>query len=261
MVDLFGGAIVASIPSTWRDVSLVRQEVYQDCAEETGSVCVIEILEYQAQVENVDACSFFLKDLGSSDSSDDDDYDDDDEEDYDEDHLEGEEKEKEGAGERRRRRRRRRRTIVHESRVIDLLRRDDDDDDDGRETGWGRWIFREFALPPPDVDSATTGVGVAKSCSIVACVARGSREEEEAGSARSGGRGSVVDDDDEDDRSRWIDIEMCVLRLEGVGADVLITLSVPRGVGRGASPEEEGDGPFRRILETFDVKDWGLFGC
>ncbi len=25
MVDLFGGAIVASIPSTWRDVSQVRQ--------------------------------------------------------------------------------------------------------------------------------------------------------------------------------------------------------------------------------------------
>jgi hypothetical protein len=25
MVDLFGGAIVASIPPSWRDVSLVRQ--------------------------------------------------------------------------------------------------------------------------------------------------------------------------------------------------------------------------------------------
>ena len=41
MVDLFGGAITTSIPSSWRDVSQVRQvpdhqEVYQDCNEETG---------------------------------------------------------------------------------------------------------------------------------------------------------------------------------------------------------------------------------
>ena len=44
MVDLFGGAITTSIPSSWRDVSQVRQvpdkqEVYQDCNEERGVSC------------------------------------------------------------------------------------------------------------------------------------------------------------------------------------------------------------------------------
>ena len=43
-----------------------NQEVYQDCSEETGAVLVIEILEYQTNVENNDACNFFLKDLGDA---------------------------------------------------------------------------------------------------------------------------------------------------------------------------------------------------
>eukprot|EP00571_Detonula_confervacea_P002548 CAMPEP_0172318650 /NCGR_PEP_ID=MMETSP1058-20130122/35477_1 /TAXON_ID=83371 /ORGANISM="Detonula confervacea, Strain CCMP 353" /LENGTH=200 /DNA_ID=CAMNT_0013033529 /DNA_START=8 /DNA_END=607 /DNA_ORIENTATION=+ len=71
MVDLFGGAITVSVPSTWRDVSQVRQvpdnqEVYQDCTEETGAVLVFEILQYQSDVENSNACSFFLKDLADA---------------------------------------------------------------------------------------------------------------------------------------------------------------------------------------------------
>lgn len=71
MAHLFGGAITASIPSTWRDVSQVRQvpdnqEVFQDCTEETGAVLVIEILEHQIDVTNSDACAYFLKDLADS---------------------------------------------------------------------------------------------------------------------------------------------------------------------------------------------------
>ena len=99
MVELFGGAIEASVPSTWRDVSQVRQvpgkyrhalmiisivlssllilmmfspfildnqEVFQDCTEETGAVLVIEILEYQINVANADACSYFLNDLAET---------------------------------------------------------------------------------------------------------------------------------------------------------------------------------------------------
>ena len=42
---------------------LDNQEVYQDCNEETGSVLVIEILEYQTTVEDDDACAYFLQDL------------------------------------------------------------------------------------------------------------------------------------------------------------------------------------------------------
>ncbi|KAL7543075.1 hypothetical protein ACHAXR_012396 [Thalassiosira sp. AJA248-18] len=71
MVDLFGGAIATSVPSTWRDVSQVRQvpdnqEVFQDCIEASGAVLVVEILECQKNVENSDACAFFLKDLADA---------------------------------------------------------------------------------------------------------------------------------------------------------------------------------------------------
>ena len=71
MVDLFGGAITTSIPPSWRDVSQVRQvpdnqEVYQDCSEETGAVLVVEILEFQSNVDNSNACDFFLTDLGDA---------------------------------------------------------------------------------------------------------------------------------------------------------------------------------------------------
>jgi hypothetical protein len=42
---------------------LDNQEVYQDCNEETGSVLVIEILEYRTTVKDDDACVYFLQDL------------------------------------------------------------------------------------------------------------------------------------------------------------------------------------------------------
>ena len=68
MVDLFGGAIVITIPSQWRDVSQVRQvpdnqEVYQDCTEESGGVIVVEILQYQDDAHDG---TFFFNDLGEA---------------------------------------------------------------------------------------------------------------------------------------------------------------------------------------------------
>ena len=68
MVDLFGGAIVITIPSQWRDVSQVRQvpdnqEVYQDCTEESGGVIVVEILQYQDDAQDG---TFFFHDLGEA---------------------------------------------------------------------------------------------------------------------------------------------------------------------------------------------------
>jgi len=59
---------IGSLPLIYIAVRQVpdNQEVYQDCSEETGAVLVIEILEYQTNVENNDACNFFLKDLGDA---------------------------------------------------------------------------------------------------------------------------------------------------------------------------------------------------
>eukprot|EP00577_Skeletonema_sp_RCC1716_P025372 CAMPEP_0113420328 /NCGR_PEP_ID=MMETSP0013_2-20120614/27270_1 /TAXON_ID=2843 ORGANISM="Skeletonema costatum, Strain 1716" /NCGR_SAMPLE_ID=MMETSP0013_2 /ASSEMBLY_ACC=CAM_ASM_000158 /LENGTH=183 /DNA_ID=CAMNT_0000307801 /DNA_START=73 /DNA_END=621 /DNA_ORIENTATION=- /assembly_acc=CAM_ASM_000158 len=69
--ELFGGAMACRIPSTWRDVSQVRQvpdnqEVYQDCSEESGAVLVVEILEHQSDVKNEDAPTFFFADLADA---------------------------------------------------------------------------------------------------------------------------------------------------------------------------------------------------
>jgi len=74
---LFGGVISISVPSSWCDVSLVRQvpdfqEVFQciDTVENIykNSVLVIEILERQDQVTNQDAASYFLHDIIESEN-------------------------------------------------------------------------------------------------------------------------------------------------------------------------------------------------
>jgi hypothetical protein len=218
--------------------------------EESGSVLVIEILEYQHDVEDIDACSYFMEDLvGDSESDDDDD---------------------ESSGEDgvmkqrpiRHRRKRRAHTTIGDGRVIDLLpRRDDYDKNDdvggGDATSGSPW-FRDFTVPQMEVGDASTNDSGSTSPPrrLVACIARGSRVEE------------ADDEDDPDGRGRIVvDVDVCVMRLGIVGADVLITLSTPRngiigGIGNateGGLPSNDLDGPFRRVLKTFDVKDWGLF--
>ena len=76
MTELFGGAVIChSIPSSWRDVSQIRQvpdnqEVFQGCVEETGgTVLVFEILQRQSDVDDERAGSFFLSDLADSNSA------------------------------------------------------------------------------------------------------------------------------------------------------------------------------------------------
>ena len=68
---LFGDCIQITIPTHWRDVSLVRQvpdnqEVFQDCTEETGGVLAVEILDHQSDVDDNDAARFFFEDLAES---------------------------------------------------------------------------------------------------------------------------------------------------------------------------------------------------
>jgi hypothetical protein len=66
---LFGGALQASIPSSFRDVSDVRQvpdhqECWQDVDE--NSLLVIEILDRQQDVNDEQAAAFFYQDLCES---------------------------------------------------------------------------------------------------------------------------------------------------------------------------------------------------
>ena len=143
--------------------------------------------------------------------------------------------------------------------MIDLLARLDEDDENDDNGGGDAMWFRDFTVPHMEVCTSTNDSG-SKSPSrrLVACIARGSRVEEE----------EADDEDDPDGRGRIVvDVDMCVLRLGMVGADVLITLSTPRngitgGIGKateGGLPSNDLDGPFRRVLKTFDVRDWGLF--
>jgi hypothetical protein len=57
----------------------------------------------------------------------------------------------------------------------------------------------------------------------------------------------------------WVTVELCVLRLPHVGTDLLITLSQPK-----ENPNEAGPFSFSQIfshtVETFQVRDWNLFG-
>jgi hypothetical protein len=57
----------------------------------------------------------------------------------------------------------------------------------------------------------------------------------------------------------WVTFELCVLRLSQVGTDLLITLSQPKEY-----PNEAGSlsfsQTFSHVVETFQVRDWNLFG-
>lgn len=154
---------------------------------------VFEILEHQSNVENSNACSFFLKDLADANEA--------------------------SVVQQ---------TIIISNEIVDLLR-----DGEKKER-----LLPNFSLPPVSL----------KLRQLYACVARESQKVVQ-------GKGSTKSD------PHWIDVDMCVLRLRNVETDFLITLSIPRKeIG-----EEDvgGEGPssvFMDILNSFNVKDWSLFG-
>ena len=155
---------------------------------------VVEILEHQSDVQNADACSFFLKDLADANEAP-----------LKEQHI-------------------------HSGRIIDLIR-----DREGRERA-----LTKFSLPEPLPDAVR----------LHACVARGSQKVAQ-------GKGNEA--------AEWIDVEVCVLRLEHVETDLMISLSVPRrgSVGREGVAEagdEEQSELFKEVLANFNICDWGLFG-
>lgn len=70
---LFGGAITCDIPSTWKDVSEVRQVPdHQECYQSmdgSGQVLIIEILGREDDVTDADAANHFFTDLAEANGS------------------------------------------------------------------------------------------------------------------------------------------------------------------------------------------------
>ena len=62
---------------------------------------------------------------------------------------------------------------------------------------------------------------------------------------------------------RWIQIELCVLRLPSVQTDLLVTLSTPAESNpqdiSSASPARSSQ-LFASVLSTFQIRNWALFG-
>jgi len=67
---------------------------------------------------------------------------------------------------------------------------------------------------------------------------------------------------------RWVRTELCILRLEGVGTDLLVVLTAPVvGAGAGAPTAigdvevvDEPSALLRGIVGSLEIQDWTLFG-
>ncbi|KAF2259981.1 Mog1p/PsbP-like protein [Lojkania enalia] len=65
----------------------------------------------------------------------------------------------------------------------------------------------------------------------------------------------------------FVSIHLILLRLKEQGTDIVITVNVPHypgeyvkvAEGEATQMMEDGETVKKRVLETFDVKDWGLF--
>jgi|UPI000581B21B hypothetical protein len=70
--SLFGGAIACRFPSSWLDVSEVRQVPdHQECWHDVNDGCmlVVEILEYQSHIADDQAPGHFFRDLAEANGS------------------------------------------------------------------------------------------------------------------------------------------------------------------------------------------------
>eukprot|EP00804_Cyclotella_cryptica_P001418 CCRYP_003682-RA/>CCRYP_003682-RA protein AED:0.04 eAED:0.03 QI:0/-1/0/1/-1/1/1/0/217 len=198
-----------------------NQEVYQDCTEETGAVLVVEILQYQSDIANGDAASFFFRDLAESNECCDADCD------------------------------------LYSSTVLSLC---------GTEDGWkendaqgeiqdGGNLIRQL--------SENMNLSFGNASRICCIIVVGSQKVVQ-------GKDVVGTDPSTHthDAAKCIDVEMCILRLEQVETDLLITLSTPsdstsiRSGDNGKSVTEQatvGD-VFREIVSSVRIQDWTLFG-
>lgn len=181
--QLFGGAISCEIPSTWRDVSDIRQvpdhqEVWQ---EMDGAVLVVEILQRQ-EVDDANAASFFFTDLAEANG------------------------------------------IIGQSNDA---------------------IF--YPSPVPTANQMQISNGTACSGMGYQKIAKG-RDYDIAGNRRT------------DQTIQWTRIELCVLRLEHVETDLLITISRPCNGPQSGEGTPSWSTEYQRIVSSFNIHDWSLFG-
>ncbi|KAL7520805.1 hypothetical protein ACHAWX_005508, partial [Stephanocyclus meneghinianus] len=177
-----------------------NQEVYQDCTEKTGAVLVVEILEYQSDVSNGDAASFFFRDLAESNGCSDADC------------------------------------ALYSSTVFSLCNS-------------VQHLFENIKQ---------SFMNVSRGCCIILVGSQKVVQGKDVTSTHPSTR----------DAPKCIGIEMCILRLEQAGTDLLITLSTPsdsistRSSQDGNSRREQstvGDA-FLEIVSAFRIQDWSLFG-
>jgi len=222
---LFGGALSISLPSSFRDVSLVRQvpdfqEVFQcvDSVESlyTDAVLVIEILERQDQVTNQEAASYFLHDL-----------------------IESEDRTRDrGAG------------GTETLTTTILYNKCWDVGQDPHRSISNTYSDEEENLIP----NLSTRVTACSCIGIHRDRNQGNRthinpHEHPGNTSSSDGGGITV-------------IELCTLRLEFVQTDLLITLTCTHWSEEVITSYREGHSTlFRGILKSFSIKDYSLFGC
>ena len=222
MVDLFGGAIVITIPSQWRDVSQVRQvpdnqEVYQDCTEESGGVIVVEILQYQDDAQDG---TFFFNDLGEANGI-----------------ITTTTNEQQEQ------------SIIHSSRVVNLLGH-------ACEEGNKEQIFPELTLPPcTTLQSQVCACLVNGSQQVVKEKSRNASENDNNNDDNAAAAQWI---DIEMCALRLKDIETDILitlsvpRKEDGGRANNSPVS-------GTTAEGRGD-MFKQILASFNIRDYSLFG-
>lgn len=181
---LFGGAIACSIPSTWKDVSDVRQvpdnqECWQDV--DLNRLLVVEILERQDRVSDGVAATYFFRDLAEANGCDEANY--------------------------------------------------------------------SFTPQQPLTGAASSSVIPGLPANATVCLGSGYQRVALGRAVDNGGNPRLQE-------VRVIHVDLGVVRLPQQTTDLLITFSTP------SEPTAQAaslSAPFRQILSTFQIRDWGLF--
>lgn len=236
--DLYGGAIQASVPKNWVNISEIRQvpdhqEVFHnmefslssqsknnknnnresksDTESKPGQVLVFEILQYDEDVNDQNAPSFFFDDLADVNSS---------------------PSTEEGG------------RIICSQNVYPIK----DSSPTGSES---EKLSIESVLKELKSNLFSTHSG--SVCTVVGkqlVVGVGYRDSHPRHSSK--------------DLEQWVQVELCAIRLPWIGTDFIISLTSPieSNSSKNDTSEEEKDlSPvFRQILSSFRILDWSLFG-
>jgi hypothetical protein len=256
--DLYGGAMTMSIPTKWRDVSDVRQvpdhqEVYQDCTFASDTNTAVP----HSSTDNNSEPDTDANGNATNDS------------------LEG---------------------TTGGCIIVEILERQNEVSDDeatnfffhdladANDDGSGKKSSLEYSnvwnvgkISPKD-DSTTDGISSEEKC-----------ENNHSNSDNSSSSTNIIPnlsvrvkacscigiqtvgpmrnkDQIEEGKSSIVRIELCIVRLEAVQTDLLISLSLPLFLTENekgkttTSKKKEHSLLFKKILNSFEVVDWSLFG-